>query len=164
MSKDPSIIPRKHLFFFKKRIAIRQRLRTRRCGAAAIVESSEPKSGKQFRDRLFEHKAISTPHQQSPSEREHHAPFEGVSCNDLVDTLTNNGCRAQLVGADIAIQGMSIDSRTVEKGCLFVCKGASFKPQFLSMALTSGASAYMCEKSAEEALIHVAPNASHIVG
>lgn len=90
-------------------------------------------------------------------------PLKAFHASDVVDNLANNGCRAQLVGADIAIQGMSIDSRTVEKGCLFVCKGASFKPQFLSMALASGASAYMCEKSAEEALVHVAPNASRIV-
>lgn len=90
-------------------------------------------------------------------------PLKAFHASDVVDNLMSNKCRARLIGADIAIQGMSIDSRAVEKGCLFVCKGVSFKPQFLSMALASGASAYMCEKSAEEALARVAPDAPHIV-
>ena len=90
-------------------------------------------------------------------------PLKAFHASDVVDNLMSNECRARLIGADIAIQGMSIDSRAVEKGCLFVCKGVSFKPQFLSMALASGASAYMCEKSAEEALARVAPDAPHIV-
>lgn len=90
-------------------------------------------------------------------------PLKAFHASDVVDNLINSGCRAQLVGDDIAIQGMSIDSRNVEEKCLFVCKGASFKPQFLSMALASGSSAYMCEKSAEEALACVAPSTPHIV-
>lgn len=83
--------------------------------------------------------------------------------SDIVSKLVQEGCNARLVGADAAVCGMSIDSRAIDENCLFVCKGASFKPQFLTMALRAGASAYVCEKTAEEILERNAPGVSHIV-
>lgn len=43
------------------------------------------------------------------------------------------------------VSGMAIDSRMVEPGNLFVCKGAAFRPAFLGGAIEDGAAAYMCE-------------------
>ena len=43
------------------------------------------------------------------------------------------------------VSGMAIDSRIVEPGNLFVCKGAAFRPAFLGGAIEDGAAAYMCE-------------------
>ena len=40
------------------------------------------------------------------------------------------------------ITGLSCDSRTVAPGTLFVCKGAAFRPEYLTMAIEKGAAAY----------------------
>ena len=45
---------------------------------------------------------------------------------------------------------VSCDSRTVVPGTLFVCKGAHFKPEFLTMAESRGAVAYAGEKLCPE--------------
>lgn len=64
----------------------------------------------------------------------------------LALVLRNAGMEARVLGADeTCVEGMSIDSRAVEPGNLFVCKGAAFRPAFLEGALAAGAVAYLCE-------------------
>lgn len=46
--------------------------------------------------------------------------------------------------AHATVTGMTVDSREVQPGNLFVCKGAAFKPAFLAGAVERGASAYLC--------------------
>ena len=68
-----------------------------------------------------------------------------VLLSELVDTLTRQGVAVRLMGADRLVRGMEIDSRRVEPGNLFVCKGAAFQPRFLAGAVAIGAAAYLCQ-------------------
>lgn len=45
-----------------------------------------------------------------------------------------------------AIRSVTYDSRKVEKGSLFVCKGAAFREEYLAQAAKKGAVAYVSEK------------------
>lgn len=71
------------------------------------------------------------------------------SIDELADILRSHGVDARTLlptaSCPTTVVGMSIDSRTVEEGNLFVCKGAAFKPQFLADAIGRGAAAYLCE-------------------
>lgn len=71
----------------------------------------------------------------------------------------------QLKTCGVAVAGMSIDSRTVQPENLFVCKGAAFRPEFLSMAVERGASAYLCQDDPGllERLAQAAPETPRIV-
>ena len=48
--------------------------------------------------------------------------------------------------AELEISQVSYDSREVEPGCLFICKGAHFNPVYLTSAIEKGAVAYVSEK------------------
>lgn len=65
----------------------------------------------------------------------------------------------------ITVTGMTVDSREVAPGDLFVCKGAAFKPAFLASAAEHGASAYLCSNDPGllAQLEEVAPGMPHIV-
>lgn len=52
-------------------------------------------------------------------------------------------------GREVAF--ISYDTREMEPGTLFVCKGAHFKDEYLAAALKGGAFAYIAEKKHEEA-------------
>ena len=45
--------------------------------------------------------------------------------------------------ATIALYGIDHDSRIIEPGHVFVCKGVAFKSEFLKSALEAGAVAYL---------------------
>lgn len=47
---------------------------------------------------------------------------------------------------DLLVQGLTYDSRLVEEGTLFICKGAAFKAEYLDAAMEKGAVAYVSEK------------------
>lgn len=47
---------------------------------------------------------------------------------------------------DLLVQGLTYDSRLVEEGTLFICKGAAFKAEYLDAAIEKGAVAYVSEK------------------
>ncbi len=64
---------------------------------------------------------------------------------------------------DVAVSGADCDSRVVEPGHLFVCKGASFKPAFLVSALEAGAIGYLCDESFAPQLAAAAPNTPSIL-
>lgn len=106
-----------------------------------------------------------------------------ISLDDLIVAIRAGGVDAQLAeggaaagGVDArlaasgtteqaAVRGMTVDSREVQPGNLFVCKGAAFRPAFLANAIERGACAYLCPNNAAllEQLELVAPGAPHIV-
>lgn len=63
--------------------------------------------------------------------------------------LHRHGLLAASVGREIAISGLSNDSRQVVPGDLFICKGYGFKPEYLEMARQSGAVCYLAEEKIE---------------
>lgn len=67
--------------------------------------------------------------------------------------------------AESSASGMTVDSREVEPGNLFVCKGAAFKPAFLASAAERGAAAYLCadDPALLEQLTAAAPQLPRIV-
>ena len=106
-----------------------------------------------------------------------------ISLDDLIVAIRAGGVDAQLaegrtaaggVNARLAasgtteqaaVRGMTVDSREVQPGNLFVCKGAAFRPAFLASAIEHGACAYLCPNNSAllEQLELVAPGAPHIV-
>lgn len=59
--------------------------------------------------------------------------------DDLIKEFSEN-CQ------HITITGFSVCSKEVERGALFVCKGAAFKTEYLLSAVSCGASMYMSEQ------------------
>ncbi len=47
---------------------------------------------------------------------------------------------------DVDITSVTYDSRQVQPGCLFICKGQAFKEEYLLSAIESGAIAYLSDK------------------
>ena len=78
-----------------------------------------------------------------------HMPEEKkpLALSDLIDVLRAPTWRPACwaMGPPCAVTGMTIDSRAVAAGNLFVCKGAGFRPAFLESAVAAGAAAYLCE-------------------
>lgn len=69
-----------------------------------------------------------------------------LTLEELAADLRARGVEARVMGeASCAVRGMAIDSRAVEEGNLFVCKGAGFRPAFLASAVERGATAYLCK-------------------
>ncbi|MDO4442513.1 MAG: UDP-N-acetylmuramoyl-L-alanyl-D-glutamate--2,6-diaminopimelate ligase [Slackia sp.] len=86
-----------------------------------------------------------------------------LSLKYLVNLLNNAECPARLEGNDAQISGMTVDSREVAPSCLFVCKGAAFRPAFLASAIDAGAAAYLCDESLVESLAEAGGNTPRIV-
>lgn len=63
----------------------------------------------------------------------------------------------------IVVTGADCDSRVVEPGHFFICKGAAFKTAFLLSALESGAVGYLCDESLAEELAGATPNTPALV-
>ena len=59
---------------------------------------------------------------------------------------SENLLEALITEADFSIKGITYNSKDVEEGFLFVCKGAHFKEEYLYEALQRGAVAYISEK------------------
>lgn len=86
-----------------------------------------------------------------------------LSLKHLAALLNEAGCTARLEGGDAQISGMTVDSREAAPGCLFVCKGAAFRPVFLASALNAGAAAYLCDETLATTLAETDGNAPRIV-
>jgi UDP-N-acetylmuramoyl-L-alanyl-D-glutamate--2,6-diaminopimelate ligase len=56
------------------------------------------------------------------------------------------------IGAELIPSSLSYDSRDVEAGALFFCKGAGFKPEYLAAAEAAGALAYVSEARQDSSL------------
>ena len=61
------------------------------------------------------------------------------------------------------VTGAACDSRCVQPGDVFFCKGATFRPAFLASAVKKGAVAYICTPDRAEELAAVAPEAPALV-
>lgn len=68
----------------------------------------------------------------------HTRSLESVLC---ADHLLRTG-----IGRDLEILGLSNDSRSVQPGDLFICKGYGFKPEYLLKAQQAGAVCYMAQE------------------
>ena len=74
-----------------------------------------------------------------------------VSLQAIAEAIRANGTDCEIVGdASTEIRGVAIDSRKAAATCLFICKGAGFKPAFLESAIASGAAAYLCQGELNE--------------
>ena len=84
----------------------------------------------------------------------HHSDSATVTTVDTLAKLLDvcGELRASEQVDERAVTGCSFDSRAVSAGDVFFCKGAAFKPAFLSMALDAGAVAFVCEESLVESL------------
>ena len=84
----------------------------------------------------------------------HHSDSATVTTVDTLAKLLDvcGELRASEQVDERAVTGCSFDSRVVSAGDVFFCKGAAFKPAFLSMALDAGAVAFVCEESLVESL------------
>lgn len=61
------------------------------------------------------------------------------------------------------ITGVDCDSRVVVPAHVFVCKGAAFKPAYLTSALEKGAVAYLCDRDRAAELAAVAPGTPALI-
>jgi UDP-N-acetylmuramoyl-L-alanyl-D-glutamate--2,6-diaminopimelate ligase len=72
--------------------------------------------------------------------------LEGVlaelTVRDISATIEPNGARF----TNVPVMGCASDSRHARSGNLFICKGAAFKPSYLSSAIENGASSFLCSK------------------
>lgn len=90
--------------------------------------------------------------------------MNSITLQDLANLLTSKSIATALVGdPSCQVYGCACDSRAVESGNLFVCKGAAFKPVFLDAALGAGAVAYLCAAERESELALQAPGIPHLV-
>lgn len=65
--------------------------------------------------------------------------------------------------ADTPVCGADCDSRVVREGHLFICKGAAFKPVYLTSALSAGAVGYLCDEEHAAGLAEVAPTTPALI-
>lgn len=61
------------------------------------------------------------------------------------------------------VTGADCDSRVVRAGHVFVCKGAAFRPAYLTSALDAGAAAYLCDEERSAELAATAPGAPALI-
>ena len=85
----------------------------------------------------------------------------------LVELLEARGLLASATdpgeAGPLPISGVDCDSRVVEPGHLFICKGVAFKPAYLVSALEQGAVAYLCDEGHAAELHEVAPQVPALV-
>lgn len=92
-----------------------------------------------------------------------------TNINELAALLQSKALLAKAINlpanADepIVITGADCDSRVVEPGHVFICKGAAFKPAYLQTALEAGAVAYVCDEQHAPELASVAPDVPALV-
>lgn len=87
------------------------------------------------------------------------APLPRITLRQLAETLRQAHVSVACHGDEAsAVLGMTVDSREVEAGNLFVCKGAAFNPSYLASAAKAGAAAYLCSESDYGELAAAAPH------
>ena len=82
---------------------------------------------------------------------------------DDAGLLVSEGLPAPASSGETPVTGVSCDSRSAEPGDLFVCKGVSFRPSFLTDALATGAVAYLCDEERAPELAATAPGVPALV-
>ena len=94
--------------------------------------------------------------------------MDTITLSSLADLLAEKDLLAEARnvtpanGAQV-ICGADCDSRVVRSGHIFVCKGATFKPAYLTSALEHGAVAYLCDEAHADELASVAPGVPALV-
>ena len=76
--------------------------------------------------------------------------FAGLK--EYITELKNHGLvvrTKELPDVDVPILSVTYNSKEAKENCLFVCKGASFKKEYLEAALLAGAAAYVSETDYE---------------
>lgn len=63
----------------------------------------------------------------------------------------------------LPVTGADCDSRVVLPGHLFICKGAAFRPAYLTSALEAGAVGYVCDAQTAPKLATAVPNTAALV-
>ena len=110
--------------------------------------------------------ATNTPSTSSSCDNE--ATFAAVTLAGVQNLLARHtillrgladGCGA----AETPVTGAACDSRCARPGNVFFCKGAAFRPAFLTSALEKGAIAYICEETRANELAAVAPSTPALV-
>ena len=87
-----------------------------------------------------------------------------VTLGSLERVLGAHGLEATASDPETSVCGMTVDSREVVPGNLFVCKGAGFNPRYLASAVEQGATAYLCDTAADLAALEAAaPGTPHLV-
>lgn len=70
---------------------------------------------------------------------------------------------ANLPADPVAVCGAACDSRAVQPGHLFVCKGAHFDVRYLQAALEAGACGYLCDTTLAQRLADEAPSVPALI-
>ena len=87
------------------------------------------------------------------------ASLPRATLHQLAETLRQAHVSVTCHGNETStVLGMTVDSREVEAGNLFVCKGAAFNPSYLASAAKAGAAAYLCSESDYDELAAAAPH------
>ena len=87
------------------------------------------------------------------------ASLPRATLHQLAETLRQAHVSVTCHGNETStVLGMTVDSREVEAGNLFVCKGAAFNPIYLTSAAEAGAAAYLCSESDYDELAAAAPH------
>ncbi len=63
----------------------------------------------------------------------------------LEHALHNENLLIKGLDSDVEITSVTYDSRQVQSGSLFICKGAAFKEEYLTASVENGAAAYLSE-------------------
>lgn len=93
-----------------------------------------------------------------------------IAASSLAELLASHGLLDHTVNLvqdvpahDPQVSGADSDSRFVQPDHLFVCKGAAFKPAYLTSALQKGAVAYLCDATHVDELTSIARGVPAIV-
>ena len=89
--------------------------------------------------------------------------MNATTLTHLARALDDAGILASAAPEEVPVAGAACDSRCVEPGNLFVCKGATFRPAFLAGALEAGAVAYLCDRERADELAAAAPGVPALV-
>ncbi|MBQ9058269.1 MAG: UDP-N-acetylmuramoyl-L-alanyl-D-glutamate--2,6-diaminopimelate ligase [Atopobiaceae bacterium] len=85
------------------------------------------------------------------------------SLSQIASELKKAGLLTEIAGSDVEIHGASCDSRGVEPGQIFICKGAAFQPRFVESAQIAGAVAYLCDENVVSEVEALVPTMPHLV-
>lgn len=90
--------------------------------------------------------------------------MDTITLGELASLLHQHDLEAVVDGdPSCPVAGTACDSREVLPGNLFICKGAAFKPAFLTSAKEAGAVAYLCSPDIADTLAQTCPDLPRIV-
>lgn len=94
--------------------------------------------------------------------------MDTITLAHIAQLLGTNGLLSRTSGldgkvADTCVTGADCDSRFAAPNHLFICKGAAFKPAYLTSALAAGCIAYLCDEDHAAELAAVAPGVPQLV-